>query len=1102
MNMTDIEITKLLTAGYNRETWKGFLRNLFPLSTFWSNPHSLNDLTSPYVSAALRLGDVKLDEGGIERSIGLFEVVLDAKVILERNRVGLRNLLKKYWRDMDGAFIVYTQPSSGLWRFTYVSELTGFDSSGEYQEIKTDPKRYTYVFGDGESCRTAVERFQTLLAKGKKATIADIIEAFSVEKLSKSFFDNYKKQYELFCEYLILKPGIFKTNFNGEEKAVRDFVKLFLGRITFLYFIQKKGWLGVPLSGNWGEGDKQFLSNVFNRSKHKSIFYQDVLTKLFFDTLNTPRENDLVELPEGQSVRIPFLNGGLFEEENPKYRNLVFEENLFKKLFDFFNQYNFTIYEDDPNDHTVAVDPEMLGHIFENLLEDNKDKGAFYTPKEIVHYMSQESLIEYLTVWFENKGYEVLGHTSIKDTDESLFANPNDYNFGQLEIEIPIFNQSKKIDRSVIEKLLKKSLDDSDKSLIAQYIDEFNKALDSVKICDPAIGSGAFPMGLLQEIYSAKQTLWHFKYGSLDGFPASEIKLNIIQNSIYGVDIEKGAVDIARLRFWLSLVVDETEPKPLPNLDYKIMVGDSLISKLNDFIIEIDGISIKSQYEIFENELHEKKLILIDKLCKVQNLFFTSGVGKKVLAHDIRDLKINLLINHLQILIATQGLSDCPKPHDRDFVQLYALYLRTQVWLKIISDLQALLLQQDKPLVFFDWKLDFPEIFNEKLTATPGFDIVIGNPPYGAKFSSEDKLHLSKHYSHKDSENESYVIFLQLGSKLLKINASLWYIIPNNILTNTRYSNIRNFILNSFDLRLILDLGAAVFESASVDTCIFSVKNRKHRTSHAKCAFTHSRSMNDIMFKFIDQSFFETTPDNIFNFYIDPLTQQVISKILANSSTCLSDFIKISRGIEYGYNSSIVYDHPSTSRKPLIAGRCISRYQLIFENKFVEVDFSDTSNFKTMDIYESPKIFVRRIGTEIKACYDGDCYYNVCDVYNLQPTGSNVDLFEVLGLLNSKLINFFVKNYFKNAKVLFPKIPIKYLNDIPIKFSEGRISYLAKEIHSGKKLGLSTTDLEKEIDIVTYRLYGLTQEDVKIIDPDFNTNLFQDNDTIMNDENY
>jgi hypothetical protein len=563
------QIQNLFNERYNQATWKQFLGQAFANVQLLSTPENLTGIDDHVAANAQKLGYILLDENGIDRQIAVYEVTLAQGIILERNRVGLRNLLRKYWKSIDAALIVYHHPESVNWRFTYVSELTGYDAEGEFIQIKTEPKRYTYILGEGESTRTAVERFERIINKGNKVSLDDVKEAFSVEKLSKIFFEKYKEHYNDFCKYIISQPGIFQTIFHGDEKAIRDFSKKLLGRIVFLYFIQKKGWLGVPENEDWGNGDHHFLTNQFQNFTHKELFYQDFLSVLFFDTLNTKRANDL--FIENPSYKIPYLNGGLFEEENPNHRNLIFPDHLFANLFNFFDQYNFTIYEDDPNDHTIAVDPEMLGHIFENLLEDNKDKGAYYTPKEIVHYMCQESLIEYLTTWFENHGYQVISYTSLGSQQTELFPI-NEGRSGQLELEVVVKSESKQINRTLIEKLLKKKLDEDDKKLIKNYAAEFNQALDKVKICDPAIGSGAFPMGLLHEIFTAKQTLHIFEFGNTTGFDASEVKLNIIQNSIYGVDIERGAVDIARLRFWLSLIVDEDKPKALPNLDYKIVV--------------------------------------------------------------------------------------------------------------------------------------------------------------------------------------------------------------------------------------------------------------------------------------------------------------------------------------------------------------------------------------------------------------------------------------------------------------------------------------------------------------------------------------------------
>ncbi len=523
--MTQAQIQQLFQQKYNQHNWKQFLAQTFANNQLLAKPETISNINTHVASSALKLGYLTLNENGIDRNIAVYEVILEKGIILERNRVGLRNLLRKYWKNIDAAFIVYHHPENPSWRFTYVSELTGFNSEGDLITIKTEPKRYTYILGEGESCRTAAERFVTIANKGNNARLEDVKDAFSVEKLSKAFFDEYKKQYNIFCDFLVSKPYIRQTIFNGDEKGIRDFIKKLLGRIVFLYFIQKKGWLGVSVKSEWGKGDFNFLANLFKNNKDGDLFYSQVLSKLFFDTLNSKRKDDLIEFVKGEPCRIPYLNGGLFEEDDKKHRNIIFPANLFQNLFDFFNQYNFTIYEDDPNDYTVAVDPEMLGHIFENLLEDNKDKGAFYTPKEIVHYMCHESLIEYLSE--------------------------------QLEIK----NEKLKIDRISLEKLIKHK--EVTKEL-KPHLKTIEQLLDRVKICDPAIGSGAFPMGLLHEIFTAKQSIHTFENGNATNFNASKVKLNIIQNSIYGVDIEKGAVDIARLRFWLSLIVDESIPRPLP----------------------------------------------------------------------------------------------------------------------------------------------------------------------------------------------------------------------------------------------------------------------------------------------------------------------------------------------------------------------------------------------------------------------------------------------------------------------------------------------------------------------------------------------------------
>ena len=791
-------IKQLFSSAYNQASWKQFLGEVFVNAKLLSSPEVLTGIDDQVAEIAKMLGFINLEENGVERQIAVYEVTLAEGIILERNRVGLRNVLRKYWKNIDAALIVYHRPESRKWRLTYVSELRGFGADGESVEIKTEPKRYTYVLGEGETVRTAVSRFEKIQEKGRGVSLDDVKDAFSVEKLSKVFFDEYKKHYEAFCKYMVADPFSSQTIFKGDEKGIRDFSKKLLGRIVFLYFIQKKGWLGVKVGDAWGNGNFNFLTELFKRNQ--ALFYEQLLSPLFFDTLNTKRADDVIELFAGEPCRIPYLNGGLFEEDDPQHRHLVFPVNLFENLFEFFNQYNFTIYEDDPNDHTVAVDPEMLGHIFENLLEDNKDKGAFYTPKEIVHYMCQESLIEYLTTWFENNGYKVVGFVTIGKPEQPSLLSENTVREGQLELEVPVEAESntKQINRVLIEKLLKKTLSDDEKLLVGGYADKFNVALDAVKICDPAIGSGAFPMGLLHEIFTAKQTLYGIVHGNANGFAASDVKLNIIQNSIYGVDIERGAVDIARLRFWLSLIVDEVEPKPLPNLDYKIVVGNSLVSKLDDQVIDLDwGMKGTKQTNILYDVSKPERILR--SISEKQRQFFSPDSNKKQLSSEIRDLKIDLLISQLELMVKERGLEAAPIGTGKKLAEETKKHLQTLGWKGTIAQLKKLRAKPDGVLNFFDWKLDFPEVMNPYLFEENSPEIKTANKQIDSLNDQIDavNLHLSQ------NEINLHLIHLQANvaqNQIVIIKQQLLEVESQINVVYSKLNNIDNHILKELDV--------------------------------------------------------------------------------------------------------------------------------------------------------------------------------------------------------------------------------------------------------------------------------------------------------------
>jgi len=1062
------QIHSLFKQRYNQSSWKQFLTQAFARTRLLASPEILTGIDANVASQVQKLGFITLDENGIERQIAVYEVTLAEGIILERNRVGLRNLLRKYWKNIDAAFIVYHLPGVPNWRFTYVSELAGYNPEGDFVKIKTEPKRYTYVLGEGESTRTAAERFTAIANKGSKATLDDVKEAFSVEKLSKAFFDEYKKHYDIFCDFMVSKPNIRQTIFNGDEKGIRDFNKKFLGRIVFLYFIQKKGWLGVPLKEDWGNGDFNFLTKQFDNFRNKDLFYKDFLSILFFETLNTKRKEDIFNFDNAQFilkntslVKIPFLSGGLFDEDDKKQRGIIFPANLIKSLFDFFNQYNFTIYEDSPNDHTVAVDPEMLGHIFENLLEDNKDKGAFYTPKEIVHYMCQESLIEYLC-------------TALEIEDENK-------------------------EKEAITLLLKKKELDP---VLKPEIKNLNKALDIVKICDPAIGSGAFPMGLLHEIFTAKQTLHTFEHGHTKTFDASAVKLNIIQNSIYGVDIEKGAVDIARLRFWLSLIVDEEKPQALPNLDYKIVVGNSLVSKLGDDIIDIDWTLNETSHGLFGADLAKQKGELLKKISKEQKEFFKPNSDKKKLAAEIRNSKIDLLITQLELMVKTQGIETKPSGTNRTLVKQTVLYLQTIGWKNTIRDLHKLKGKAELQLQFFDWKLDFPEVMNEQIATKVGFDIVIGNPPYVQikQISEIDKNIYVKHFKFSTGRFNLFYFFLELSETLTVKNGVTSYIIPDRILLNTQCSNIREWLLNSQTILEISSFDESVFENAVVDTIILAYRNDKNKSEYL---FTRPNlkveELQNSKKDTIPFTQFTESPNKQFSLSHDLNKSNLLNKIRLNSKI-LGDITDTKDGIIQSKipDELFLKIKKNAFCKKLLFGKNINRYELNYEENWVNYQHEKMMSIelarnggglrlRKKEIFERPKILTRQTADRIIGTIDFENYYYANTIHGTAITDNDYDIKFILGILNSKLIEYYYRSTTSEGGKVFAQVKIEILRKVPIRYLRTQDVIIKKvdKILSFKKDNKTTPFLEQEIDNLVYRLYELTYDEVKIIDPAF-----------------
>ncbi|MCK9290385.1 MAG: BREX-1 system adenine-specific DNA-methyltransferase PglX [Bacteroidales bacterium] len=789
--MTQEQIQQLFQLRYNQNNWKQFLSQAFSDTRFLSTPDVLTGINTDVATQVLRLGYVNLNENGIERNIAVYDVTLAPGIVLERNRVGLRNLLRKYWKDIDAAFIVYHNPdasagsASGKWRFTYVSELTGFDAEGELIKIKTEPKRYTYILGEGESCRTAAERFAILTKKGNKTSLDDVKEAFSVSTLTKEFYNELFQWYQwaLSDEIDITFPRNTFTVDDDREKLEEQIIRL-ITRLLFVWFIKQK-----QLVPNYLFDDK-FLKNKlkgFNPLDTKNgNYYNAILQNLFFATLNKPinerafakeenardiktlyRYAEMFSISEQEIIdlfkTIPFLNGGLFEcldkeistdgvkyhldgfsrndhrQVNGQYSHRAFIPNRVffdeeKGIIPLLGRYNFTVEESAPDDVQVALDPELLGNVFENLLgafnketkeSARKQSGSFYTPREIVDFMVNESLLAYLNQQLENI-----------DLDGELSDNDK---------------------KRIYDTLLK------------------------IKILDPACGSGAFPMGILNGIINLLE-----KIGVAEQLNMYKLKLHLIENCIYGVDLQTIAAQISKLRFFISLIVEQGEINvnkenygviTLPNLETKFVAANTLI-----------GIHKKeAQFNLFEDPEIEtiKQAILAVR----HEHFYAKSAQEKRQLRD-RDAKLRKKLSEL-----LEGNHEFA-PDDAKQVAQWNPY------------------DQNESSSFFDaeWMFGVKE----------GFDIVIGNPPYISTKGVDSKMkkEFERIYGFAD---DTYNHFFFKGIELLKKYGVLSYITPKTFWTTQTKRNLRDLLLSK-KVGYIFDT-ANPFEAAMVDTCVTSVIN-------------------------------------------------------------------------------------------------------------------------------------------------------------------------------------------------------------------------------------------------------------------------------------
>lgn len=1129
---TDI-FEAVLTSAYNHSSFIDFVREFLNDMDMVAPTQykKIYNNFSYYVDGYYHIGNYQGDNG---EKIAVFSVALKKGDSVERSRTMQRNFIKPLIEagNCAGALVAfYTPEESDKWRLSFIRLDYEF-SKGKVTEKLTPAKRYSYLVGKGEPCNTAKQRlFPIFQDDTNNPGIDDLEEAFSVEKVTNEFFQLYCEKYHELREYLEGNDEFMQEahirNFTSEQ-----FAKKLLGQIVFLYFIQKKGWLGVDaipvtmtekeyknaffargqksrdivgsvyaqqpdgsyrvifeklvalsdededfLAGivkgkPWGTGPRDFMRKMFEGCvSAKKNYFDDYLEPLFYTGLNLNRGENGYYPPLHR--RIPFLNGGLFEQlDNYEWENNNFNipNSIFSNadvkgkrdadgILDIFDRYNFTMNEDEPMEREVAIDPEMLGKVFENLLDvkDRKSKGAFYTPREIVHYMCQETLINHLvtkTGISEDAIRDfILYGEYLRDEDTVKTLKVTDSS-GKSHYE---FDKNK--DLLISEEILCYKIG-------VNRLKEIDELLANVKVADLAVGSGAFPLGMLNEIVRARQVLTEYLAIEMNGFQKKtfyayerktyDLKVNTIKNCIFACDIEPSAVDIAKLRLWLSIVIDDeiaddagngefdvhTKPRQLPNLDCNIICGNSLMDEFmgNKLITEsilLNNVSENSQGSVFQSGVDG----LIAKLIDLQDkLFFTKEHSDK------EEIKAQIQKIYDDIILEQIG---------NDFELKDAYYEAT--------------LENSKPFIL--WQLYFPKVFKDK----GGFDIVIGNPPYvsavtAGRESSDFRENLKKRFPELKGAFDLYVPFLLVGTELTNCEGSFSWIIPNKLLVAEYAVNAIKTLQHRGMDKSVSVSEIDVFHNVGVyPIIIFGIRNNKDcelREYEVKALEELSnRNMSEIKRK------------------LDYKTIQEYNIKMASGATGFqAQQIKDYLCNEQEKSENMIPFIVSGSVDPYLIDNNVVRYmKKAYEKPYVyQGEGIADSKWK---FWRQPKIIIAGMTKRIEAVYCeepmglGVGIYGIYDFAGFMPKALTT-------ILNSKLMTHFMITLFKEKhlaggylainKNTIEKLP---LVDVDIEIQK-ELSILHDEIKKRIDSGQTYDDIQLKIDSVVCELFGVDESEI------------------------
>ena len=1021
--MNKEELKNILSQKFDFDKWKEILDKIFLKVDFFTSTAKIAD---SHVKDGGHIGNIRLDDG---HSLAIFCFEVTDNVVISRNRKTLREIAAKYVDQslIHGALVFYYSPKQDDYRLSFIAKQTFFNEDGEPVKKETAPKRYTFLLGKNEPCTTAASRIMELIDKKESGSIGlkEITNAFSVERLNKEFFNGYKAQYTKFLKTI------------ADTKQHRDYVKKLLGRLVFLQFLQKKGWMGVPATNDkWEGGDKNYLRNLMDKYKGNNRILSDVLEPLFFKTLNEKRPGDIADSRLGDNIKIPYLNGGLFDKDRIDELDIDFEYSYFDELINFFSQYNFTIDENDPDDTEVGIDPEMLGHIFENLLEDNKDKGAFYTPKEIVQYMCNESVVQYLKTHTDAQLHAAL---------ENLIRNR------QVDAEL----QNKETANAIYE------------------------LLRAVKVCDPAIGSGAFPMGVLNVLFNTRQILYGFRR-DMKPFLPEEVKRDIIQNNIFGVDIEQGAVDIARLRFWLSLVVDSEEPNPLPNLDYKIVCGNSLLSRYR-----LDE-PIKNVFVEYNKKNKENKMSFAKYQQMVKDYLETSDHTKKdEFRKTIEEIK-KVFKTHITDK-EQKGITDLEyEINCINAPKLLPDYQQTKEEKDKLKDLEKKLKKLnaqkqdrlDNKLYenAFEWRFEFPQLLNDEGDFT-GFDIVIGNPPYVRRTNLDLKYKEIYEYKYFSAckQYDLYILFIERGLSIISNKGFLCYINPLRFFNSDSGLKIRQLIAQQYGIKKIVDVSQIdVFKNAMTYPCILQLLGKELVSEvfdfirvDSKEKIIDIESINKLVV-----SLLLIRNDEKYRFLIgNEEMSNIINKIEMRSQP-LSTKFDVARGLP---NKKVNFD---SQKYPALKSINVKKYRI--EGSLLKIDTAYIDEFvDKMIVMPCTVLYLQAMIKEKEIiCLDR--------IYYLKPLQCMQNMNGFLGVINSSIINYWFEYNYWTTKVSGGYFDLNGNQILSILYPLDKSLLDSISLLVDKILYCTNEKdiLIKEIDKLLYQYYELTYDEILVVDPE------------------